>query len=424
MAAADQEQMIRAELEKIRGHMVNEDMYPAFAFPLLNTQTGREYTILAGGALTEQRKGGNDLAKLKRKLANSQWGASALSESDFDKYVLLQILEAYRDHLRERLSTIQSNQLAPYFQSEEFKRMAASLKLPDYGQSIQRAMEQLRVSLGPLQNSVIRSDQFRPFVQSEEFRKIVSALREPVHFQGIQRAMEQVNLEPIQNAFAATLQGWQTALEPLKKNAAYFKWMGEQWEKMKRDNEETYEKQRESLIHFLIKEGYIIPFDYEEFAWWFFVEKHGDEPIGSLFGEMAKVKESDFREFHEYKMELFLKETQQALNGPEMPLLKYFKDQPSLDLALRAATETEILSNGKWAAVGLPKTKVISIFWRAAVKCGLAKAGAPVYKVVNALGAQFGIKFGKNSIDLKSRIGDFEEELQALHKRLEAMMRP
>jgi len=103
VAAADQEQMIEAELEKVRGHMVNEDMYPAFAFPLFNTQTGGEYTILAGGALTEQRKGGNDLAKVKCKLANSQWGASELSESDFDKYVLLKILEAYETHLQGRL---------------------------------------------------------------------------------------------------------------------------------------------------------------------------------------------------------------------------------------------------------------------------------------------------------------------------------
>jgi hypothetical protein len=107
------------------------------------------------------------------------------------------------------------------------------------------------------------------------------------------------------------------------------------------------------------------------------------------------------------------------------PLAPYFRGDDELDLALKAAFETQLLNDaGKWAHLG-DRTKAVSIFWKASVTTGLAKADAPVYKVTKAMKEQFLMdSLGPNAIDKKKEIADFGEEYKELYKRLLKIMRP
>jgi hypothetical protein len=122
-------------------------------------------------------------------------------------------------------------------------------------------------------------------------------------------------------------------------------------------------------------------------------------------------------------------ESEKVKNAPSSaaalrPLLPYFHGSKELDLALKAATETGLISEaGKWVHNGY-KTKAISVFWRAAVKAGVAKADAPIYKVIEAIKEQFSEHFGQNAIDKKKDIADFGDEYKELYERLCAIMRP
>lgn len=106
------------------------------------------------------------------------------------------------------------------------------------------------------------------------------------------------------------------------------------------------------------------------------------------------------------------------------PLAPYFHSSDQLDLAIKAATETGLIQNGVWVHIGY-KTNAVSIFWRAAIAAGLAKADAPLNKVVGALKAQFSLdSLGANAIDKKKKINDFDEQYKELYKSLLAVMRP
>lgn len=106
------------------------------------------------------------------------------------------------------------------------------------------------------------------------------------------------------------------------------------------------------------------------------------------------------------------------------PLLPFFHNQEVLDLALKAAKETGLINaESRWVHVG-EKTHAISVFWRAAVTAGLAKADAPIYKVTPAISEHFGNKFGVNAIDKKKDLADFGETYKELYKALLAIMRP
>ncbi len=110
----------------------------------------------------------------------------------------------------------------------------------------------------------------------------------------------------------------------------------------------------------------------------------------------------------------------------ELPALSpYFQNADSLDIALKAAFETKLLNyDGHWSHLG-DKTKAVSVFWRACVTSGLAKADAPVYKVSNAMREQFSMNsLGQNAIDRKKEISEFGEEYKELYKQLLQIMRP
>ncbi len=110
--------------------------------------------------------------------------------------------------------------------------------------------------------------------------------------------------------------------------------------------------------------------------------------------------------------------------GDSRPLFLFFHGSKELDLALKAATNTGLISEaGKWGHIG-HKTKAISVFWRAAVKAELAKADAPIYKVIEAVKEQFSEYFGQNAIDKKREIAAFGDEYKELYKSLLAIMRP
>lgn len=67
----------------------------------------------------------------------------------------------------------------------------------------------------------------------------------------------------------------------------------------------------------------------------------------------------------------------------------------------------------------------VSIFWRAAITAGLAKADAPLNKVVGAIKAQFRLEsLGVNAIDKKKGVNDFDKQYKELYKSLLAVMRP
>jgi hypothetical protein len=113
----------------------------------------------------------------------------------------------------------------------------------------------------------------------------------------------------------------------------------------------------------------------------------------------------------------------QEIEDPH-PLLPFFHNEEKIDLALHAAKETGLINaEGTWAHIG-EKTHAISVFWRAAVTAGAAKADAPIYKVTSALSEQFGNKFGQNAINKKKEIADFGETYKELYKALLAIMRP
>ncbi|MFN8302598.1 MAG: hypothetical protein U0U46_08905 [Saprospiraceae bacterium] len=106
------------------------------------------------------------------------------------------------------------------------------------------------------------------------------------------------------------------------------------------------------------------------------------------------------------------------------PLASYFHSSDQLDLAIKAATETGLIQDGVWVHIGY-KTNAVSIFWRAAITAGLAKADAPLNKVVGAIKAQFRLEsLGVNAIDKKKGVNDFDKQYKELYKSLLAVMRP
>jgi len=111
----------------------------------------------------------------------------------------------------------------------------------------------------------------------------------------------------------------------------------------------------------------------------------------------------------------------------DFPLFPFFHDGQKLDLALRAAFETGLINEfSRWAHIG-EKTNAVTMFWRAAVKTGLAKADSPVYKVIKAIEVQFSIPFGQNAIistKQKKEIAEFGEDYKELYKALCDIMRP
>lgn len=132
--------------------------------------------------------------------------------------------------------------------------------------------------------------------------------------------------------------------------------------------------------------------------------------------------------FHRFKGYLEAKLLSSPVSGLEAyPLYPFFHDAKSLDLALRAALETGVINEaGKWAHIG-EKTNALTMFWRAAVKTGLAKADAPAYKVSKAAEAQFSVHFGQNAIistKQRKEIADFGEDYKELYKALCEIMRP
>jgi hypothetical protein len=114
-------------------------------------------------------------------------------------------------------------------------------------------------------------------------------------------------------------------------------------------------------------------------------------------------------------------------NNDPRPLFPYFHSSEKLSLAIQAAFKTGLINeNEVWGHIG-EKTKAVTMFWRAAVKMGLAKADAPVYKVVEAIKAQFSVSFGQNAIistKQKKEIADFGEDYKELYKALCEIMRP
>jgi hypothetical protein len=110
----DRKRMIEAEIEKVNRHMTDKEMIAMFVFPFLSgarilsfspfsLQLGdnKQGNGLAGGTLSGLLN--NSLAELYHKLANSDWGAGKLEETDYGKYALLQVLKAYKLFLEIRL---------------------------------------------------------------------------------------------------------------------------------------------------------------------------------------------------------------------------------------------------------------------------------------------------------------------------------
>ena len=110
------------------------------------------------------------------------------------------------------------------------------------------------------------------------------------------------------------IRGIQSAFEKLQISHRQFgehlALIGENWEKIKAQTKQSYEREYVSLIHYLIKEGYIIPADYKEFTDWYFLTKHGDKSFSELLNHWPEVSPADFREFHEYKEGLFLQQNE------------------------------------------------------------------------------------------------------------------
>lgn len=129
--------------------------------------------------------------------------------------------------------------------------------------------------------------------------------------------------------------------------------------------------------------------------------------------------------FHRFKRYLETKLLgNQDLRVKDFPLYPFFQDGQKLDLALRAAFETGLTNeDGKWGHIG-EKTKAASIFWRAAVTAGLAKADTAAAKISTAIGSQFSFYLGPNAIDKKREIADFGEDYKELYKSLLKIMRP
>lgn len=114
-------------------------------------------------------------------------------------------------------------------------------------------------------------------------------------------------------------------------------------------------------------------------------------------------------------------------NNDRRPLFPYFHSSEKLSRAIQAAFKTGLITeNELWEHIG-EKTKAVTIFWRAAVKMGLAKADAPAYKVAKAIEAQFSVPLGQNAIistKQKKEIADFGEDYKELYKALCEIMRP
>lgn len=107
------------------------------------------------------------------------------------------------------------------------------------------------------------------------------------------------------------------------------------------------------------------------------------------------------------------------------PLAPFFHGKERMDLALKAAFIGGLIDeSGKWIYSG-DRTKAVSVFWRAAVKTGLAKADAAIYKVSPAIKSQFSFEsLGINAIDKKRDIDEFGEVYREMYKALLTVMRP
>jgi hypothetical protein len=100
-----------------------------------------------------------------------------------------------------------------------------------------------------------------------------------------------------------------------------------------------YEREYESVVHYLKKEGYIIPKDYEDFLDWYF----GLEKYEHLFVYEAAAKvisDKDFLEYHNYR-EKKLKEHA----PPETPALEQIFDatKPGYSICLQLIKELEFI---------------------------------------------------------------------------------
>ena len=97
----------------------------------------------------------------------------------------------------------------------------------------------------------------------------------------------------------------------------------------------------------------------------------------------------------------------------------FFKDFAAMGKAFRVANECELThADGSWCFVG-EKTHAITIFWRAAIAAGLARADAPMLKVIPFLKDYFKLeKLGKNAIDKKRKIEEYDRRFQALYNEL------
>lgn len=202
-----------------------------------------------------------------------------------------------------------------------------------------------------------------------------------------------------------------------------------EYERMREANKTSFKEEIEVWYQALKSAGYVPPKNEKDFFDWFFFVKHNDEPLTiEAMQQMAEITPDLFREFSEYKKLKFgYLEKPEAI--PEQgtdtrPLFPYFHGANELDLAIRAAIKTGIISKaGKWAKFGY-KTHTLSVFWRACVTANLAKPDAPVYKVAPAAGEQFGMPFGQNAINLKKDISDFGEDYNQLYKDLLGIMQP
>lgn len=89
-----------------------------------------------------------------------------------------------------------------------------------------------------------------------------------------------------------------------------------------------------------------------------------------------------------------------------------------LDIAIKAAFEVGLInSNGKWCYTGA-KTNAVSLYWRALVATGLAKAEKPMVSVVDGMGLQFSIDLGKNAINKNKKPEAYKRDEQDLYNNL------
>lgn len=95
---------------------------------------------------------------------------------------------------------------------------------------------------------------------------------------------------------------------------------------------------------------------------------------------------------------------------PEQSSPEYFFSIEAMEKCFLAAHKCGLThANGTWRFVE-EKTFAISVFWRAAVAAGLAKADAPAYKVTEFLKERFQMEsLGKGAIDKKKDIESFDK---------------